>query len=356
MAAVDVRADNLGSLLRPGYLLDARGQGLAGHELRAVEDRAVAEVIELQEEIGLPVVTDGEYRRRFFFSTVEELFEGIDPEGFVRHHRDREGVQHELRTPCPIARLTRTSTLAEYELRYTRSLTDRLVKVTMPAPSVLYLYWKEGVSEAAYESRDTYYEHLIELMNEDAKLLAAAGADVIQLDAPQYAYLQNFLPPGEDRNAALRRLVEWDSRVFDGVGGSVTRALHVCRGNDRSRFTGTEPYDDFAAAIFPHTAAERLLLEYDDERSGGFEPLRWARDDQVVVLGLVTTKRSDLEAADELKQRIEEASRYLPLERLALSTQCGFASNAVGNDITWAAQRAKLELVLSVATDVWGHA
>jgi 5-methyltetrahydropteroyltriglutamate--homocysteine methyltransferase len=355
MAAVDVRADTLGSLLRPQYLLDARAAGLPPDELRAVEDLAVAEVIELQEEIGLPVVTDGEYRRRFFFSTVEELFDGIDPEGFVRHHRDREGVQHELRTPCPVARLTRTSTLAEYELRYTRALTDRFVKVTMPAPSVLYLYWKEGVSEAAYESRDAYYEHLIELMNEDAKLLAAAGANVIQLDAPQYAYLQNFLPPGEDRNAALRRLVEWDSRVFDGVDGSVRRALHICRGNDRSRFTGTEPYDDFAAAIFPHTAAQTLLLEYDDERSGGFAPLRHARDDQVVVLGLVTTKRSDLESAEELKQRIDEAGRFLPLERLALSTQCGFASNAVGNDITWDAQRAKLELVVSVATDVWGH-
>jgi methionine synthase II (cobalamin-independent) len=350
-----VRADNLGSLLRPQYLLDARSRDLPAAELRAVEDRAVAEAVQLQEEAGLPVVTDGEYRRRFFFSTVEELFDGIDPEGFVRHHRDREGVQHELRTPCPVARLNRTSTLAEYELRCTLSLTDRLVKVTMPAPSVLYGYWKEGVSDAAYPDRDAYYEHLIELMNEDAKLLAAAGADLIQLDAPQYAYIQKFLPEVEDRNATLRRLVEQDNRVFDGLEG-VTTALHICRGNDRSRFTGTEPYDDFAAAIFPHTAAQRLLLEYDDERSGGFEPLRWARDDQVVVLGLVTTKRSGLESPDQLKQRIDEAGRHLPIERLALSTQCGFASNAVGNDITWDAQRAKLELVVSVATEVWGHA
>ena len=357
MGAADtvVRADNLGSLLRPQYLLDARGGDTPADELRAVEDRAIAEVVELQDAVGLPVVTDGEYRRRFFFSTVEELFDGIDPYGFVRHHRDAEGVEHELRTPCPVARLTRTSTLAEYELRYTRSLTNRRVKVTMPAPSVLYLYWREGVSDAAYADRDEYYEHLIELMNEDARLLAAAGADVIQLDAPQYAYIQKVMPDVDDRNAALRRLVEQDNRVFDGLDG-VTTALHICRGNDRSRFTGTEPYDDFAAAIFPHTSAQRLLLEYDDERSGGFEPLRHARDDQVVVLGLVTTKRSDLESADELKKRIDEASRHVPLERLALSTQCGFASNAVGNDITWDAQRAKLELVVGVATDVWGHA
>ena len=158
-----------------------------------------------------------------------------------------------------------------------------------------------------------------------------------------------------DRNATLRHLVETDNRVFDGVEG-VTKSLHICRGNDRSHFTGTEPYDEFAAAIFPHTVADRLLLEYDDERSGGFAPLRHARDDQTVVLGLVTTKRSDMESADELKQRIDEAAQYMPLERLALSTQCGFGSNAEGNAISYDAQRAKLELVVQVATDVWGHA
>ncbi len=350
-----VRADNLGSLLRPRYLLEAREQGLTPEELRAVEDRAVVEAIRLQEEVGLPVVTDGEYRRRFFFSTVEVLFDGIDPTGFVRHHRDWEGVEHELRTPTPVARLTRLGTLAEHELEFVRAHTDRPVKVTMPSPSIFVGYWKEGVSERAYPSREAYHEHLIELMNEDAKALAAAGAAHIQIDAPHYAYIQTFMAGVEDRDATLRRLVEQDNRVFDGVAG-VTRALHICRGNDRSHFTGTEPYDEFAASIFPHAVDDRLLLEYDDERSGGFKPLRWARDDQVVVLGLVTTKRSDLEREDELKRRIDEASRYVPLERLALSTQCGFGSNALGNDITYEAQRAKLELVVRVAQDVWGGA
>jgi 5-methyltetrahydropteroyltriglutamate--homocysteine methyltransferase len=222
----------------------------------------------------------------------------------------------------------------------------------MPAPSVLYGYWKEGVSDRAYGSRDEYLEHLIEPMNEDARELAAAGANHIQLDAPHYAYIQKFMAGVDDRDATLRRLVEQDNRVFDGLDG-VTTALHICRGNDRSHFTGTEPYDEFAASIFPHAVAERLLLEYDDERSGGFTPLRWARDDQTVVLGLVTTKRSAMETKDELRQRIDEASRYVPLERLALSTQCGFASNAVGNEITYDAQRAKLELVVEVAADVW---
>jgi 5-methyltetrahydropteroyltriglutamate--homocysteine methyltransferase len=349
-----LRADNVGSLLRPDYLLEARAKGLPADELRAVEDRAIEEVLRLQEDAGLQVVTDGEYRRRFFFSTIEVLVDGIEPEGFVRHHQDEQGNAHELRTPTPIARLSRTATLAEYELDYVRPRTERQVKVTMPSPSLLVNYWSEGKSDAAYPSKDAYLDHLVELMNEDAKILAANGADFVQLDAPHYAYIQKIMDV-DDRNAALQRLVEIDNRVFEGVEGAIT-AVHVCRGNDRSHFTGTEPYDDFAAAIFPITTAQRLLLEYDDERSGGFSPLRHVRDDQEVVLGLVTTKRSDMETADELKTRIDEAAQYVPLERLALSTQCGFGSNAEGNAITLDAQKAKLELVVNVATDVWGNA
>lgn len=350
-----VRADNLGSLLRPQYLLDARGQDLPADELHAIEDRAILEAIELQESAGLPIITDGEYRRRFFFSTVEVLVEGIDGQGFVRHHRDEQGVEHELRTPTPIDRLTRISTLADFEGDFLRGHTDRLTKVAMPSPSLLEAYWSEGKSEHAYPTKEDYVEHLAELMNEDAHALAAAGVDHIQLDAPHYAYIQKIMAGVEDRDAALRRAVEIDNRVFAGLEG-VTTALHVCRGNDRSHFTGTEPYDAFAASILPYTAAQRLMLEYDDERSGGFAPLRFARDDQTVVLGLVTTKRSDMEDPDELKQRIEDASQHVPMERLALSTQCGFGSNAEGNAITYDAQRAKLELVVQVATDVWGEA
>jgi 5-methyltetrahydropteroyltriglutamate--homocysteine methyltransferase len=350
-----IRADNLGSLLRPPFLLEARGKSLPAVELRAVEDRAIVEAIRLQEGIGLPVVTDGEYRRRFFFSMIEVLFDGIDPTGFVRHHRDFAGVAHELRTPTPVARLTRKSTLLDYELEFVLSHTDRQVKVTLPAPSMFPNYWSDGVSEAAYPNRDAYLEHVAELIADDAKTLAAAGVDYIQLDAPHYAYIEKVMPWVDDPDATLRRLIALDNRVLEGLDG-VTTGLHICRGNDRSHFTGTEPYDGFAASAFPLTVAERLLLEYDDERSGGFEPLRWVREDQTVVLGLLTTKRSDIEAADELKRRIDEASQVVPLERLALSTQCGFGSNAVGNEITYEAQRAKLELVVEVAIDVWGHA
>jgi 5-methyltetrahydropteroyltriglutamate--homocysteine methyltransferase len=355
VSAERVRADNLGSFLRPPYLLEARAAGVAGEELRAVEDRAVVDVLRLQEEVGLPVVTDGEYRRRLFFSTVEGIFDGIDPEGYVRTHRDEAGNVEEVRTPTPVARLTRMGWLADRELEFVLANTSSQVKVTMPSPSLLDVYWTEERSGRAYPSREEYLEHLVELMREDAVELAARGAAYIQLDAPHYAYIQAVLPGVSDRDAVLRRLVEHDNRVLRGIPG-VTTCLHICRGNYKSRFTGTEPYDAFAASILPYAEFDRLLLEYDDERSGGFAPLRHARDDATIVLGLVTTKRSEMESAGELEARIEEASRHVPLERLALSTQCGFGSTAEGNLITYEAQRAKLELVVDVARKVWGRA
>jgi 5-methyltetrahydropteroyltriglutamate--homocysteine methyltransferase len=222
----------------------------------------------------------------------------------------------------------------------------------MPAPSLLAIYWNPERSVEVYPTREDYRRHLVELMREDAIELARRGVAQIQLDAPHYAYLQEVLADIGDRDAKLRELVEVDNEVLRDL--DVTRCLHICRGNMRGRFTGTEPYDGFAHAILPHAEYERLLLEYDDERSGGFAPLRHLRPDAVAVLGLVTTKQSELEPAAELRARIDEASRHIPLERLALSTQCGFASNSLGNEVSMADQRAKLELVIDVAREVWG--
>jgi len=350
-----VRADNLGSFLRPGYLLEARAAAVTASELRAVEDRAIAEVVRLQEDLGLRTVTDGEFRRKHFFSTLNDVVEGIDAEGYVRHHRDRDGTPAEVRTPTPVARLRRTGYLADVEYDYVRSLTMLPIKVTMPSPSLLAMYWSAEKAGAAYPTREAYRDHLVELMREDAVELARRGVEQIQLDAPHYAYLQEILSDVGDRDGMLRELVEVDDAVLRGLDG-VTRCLHICRGNMRGRFTGTEPYEGFAHAVLPYAEYERILLEYDDERSGGFAPLRYLRGEAVAVLGLVTTKRPQLESVDELKARIEDASRYVPLERLALSTQCGFASNALGNEISVDAQRAKLELVIDIAHDVWGSA
>ena len=190
--------------------------------MKAIEDRAIREAIALQEEVGLPIVTDGEFRRRLFFSTVESLFDGLDPEGFVRTHRDEAGNVEELRTPAPVARLKRRKLLADVELDFTLAHTDRPVKVTMPSPSLLDVYWTEEVSGRAYPTREAYLEHLVELMHEDAVALAARGAAHIQLDAPHYAYIQAVLPDVGDRDATLRRLVECDNRVLRGVEGVTT--------------------------------------------------------------------------------------------------------------------------------------
>lgn len=352
------RADNLGSFLRPPYLLEARRQGLPAAHLRELEDRAITEVIRMQEEAGLPIVTDGEFRRKLFFSTVVEVADGFDPEGNDRFHRDEAGHELHFGVPAPVARLRRKASLVDAEFAYTRSQTTRPIKVTMPAPSLLRLYWKEGRSDQAYPGpagKDQFMDDLIALMNEDAQALAAAGAAYLQLDAPHYTYMTDprIRPDITDPLGALREMIALDNRVFADVKGVVT-AMHLCRGNYRSLFTGTKPYDDYAEVVFREPQVQRLLLEYDDYRSGDFAPLRHVPADKTIVLGLVTTKQSTLEQEDDLLRRIDQATHYLPLDRLALSTQCGFASTEEGNDITPDAQRAKLALVVRVAEKVWG--
>jgi 5-methyltetrahydropteroyltriglutamate--homocysteine methyltransferase len=347
-----VRADNLGSLLRPAGVRAAYDEATPT-ERRAIEDAAIEEAITHQERVGLPVITDGEFRRRHFFSTLLEVTDGLDPEGYVRRHRDEAGTWQEVRTPAPVRRLERTSTMAEAELAFVRERTSRQVKITLPAPSLLACYWNEAVSGGAYRTREQYFEHLLELTAEDVRALADGGADHVQLDAPHYCYLPVIRPDLEDPDAALTEMVRRDQEVFAGVD-SVASAIHVCRGNNRSRFVGTDPYDAFAPALFPELTVDRVLLEYDDARSGGFDALRLLPENVTAVLGLITTKRGEMEERDELHARIEDAARHVPLDRLALSTQCGFASDADGNEIGEDAQWAKLELVVDTAEEVWG--
>jgi 5-methyltetrahydropteroyltriglutamate--homocysteine methyltransferase len=352
MTARHVRADNLGSLLRPPAVRAAYDEATPT-ERRAIEDAAIEEAITHQERVGLPVITDGEFRRRHFFSTLLEITEGLDPEGYVRRHRDEAGTWQEVRTPAPVRRLERISTMAEAELAFVRARTTRQVKITLPAPSLLACYWSEAVSGGAYPTREQYLDHLVELTAEDVRALADAGADHVQLDAPHYCYLNIIRPDLDDPDAALTRMVRRDQEVFAGVD-TVASAIHVCRGNNRSRFVGTDPYDAFAPALFPELTVDRVLLEYDDARAGGFDALGLLPESVTAVLGLITTKRGEMEERDELHARIEDAARHLPMDRLALSTQCGFASDADGNEIGTDAQWAKLELVVDTAEGVWG--
>ncbi|MDQ6602906.1 MAG: methionine synthase [Chloroflexota bacterium] len=355
--ASQFNADNLGSFLRPQYLLDAHARKASPEELRELEDRAIMDVLTMQEEAGMPVVTDGEFRRELFFSTVVAVANGYDPYGYERFHRDEEGNELHFGTPTPVAKLTRKASQVDVEYAFTRRHTNTPIKVTMPSPSMMRRYWVEGRSDAAYASKDDYMDDLIAIEHEDAKALAAAGAAYLQIDAPHFAMMHETAPPNmlAEMDDLMREMAALDNRVFDGVEGVVT-AIHICRGNYRSMFTGTQPYDAYAEALFGALTFDRYLLEYDDYRSGDFSALRFVPPTTTVVLGLVTTKRSELEDEDELMRRIESAASVVPIERLALSTQCGFASTMEGNTITEDAQRKKLALIVRVAERVWGYA
>lgn len=355
--ASQFNADNLGSFLRPPYLLAARAQNLPDDELRAIEDRAIVDVLKMQEAAGMPIVTDGEFRRALFFSTVVAVANGFDPVGYERFHRDEAGNELHFGVPTPVAPLTRKASQVDVEYAFTRQHTTHPIKVTMPSPSMLRRYWADGVSDQAYASKAAFMDDLIRLMNEDAHALAAAGAAYLQIDAPHFAMMHETGTPEQiaQLGETMREMAALDNRVFDGVTGVVT-GIHICRGNYRSFFTGTKPYDDYAEALFGALRFDRFLLEYDDYRAGDFSVLRFVPPTTTVVLGLVTTKSSAMEREDDLLRRIEEATQYVPIERLALSTQCGFASTAEGNAITPAAERAKLALVVRTAERVWGHA
>jgi 5-methyltetrahydropteroyltriglutamate--homocysteine methyltransferase len=347
-------ADNVGSFLRPAYLKEALDRNAPADELSQLQDQAVRDVVRLQEEVGLPVVTDGEFRRRIWYHTILAVADGFDPERFDRAWTDEQGRVHHHGAPVVVSPLRRKARQVDVELDFLARSTSLPIKVTIPSPTHFLSYWTEGVSDLAYESRRDFLDDLIGLINEDAKALADAGASYLQLDAPKYTFLtdERLFP---DQNRVAEQLAEHvrdDLRVLEGVSG-VTTGIHICRGNYRSMFYASGGYDRIAERVFRRSRFQRFLLEYDDARSGTFEPLRYVPDDRTVVLGLVSTKKPRLESMADLESRIAEAARVVPIERLALSPQCGFASTSEGNRLSFEEQRRKLELVAEAARAVW---
>lgn len=305
-------------------------------ELRALEDEAIREVVARQEAIGVPVVTDGEFRRRHYTDAITAFVAGF--------------ATDEAGDLVPVGPLNRLGGLVEAELAFLRRLTTRPIKITLPSPSRLQRTWRPGISAASAPSRERFGERVAVLLRAEAQALVAAGATYVQLDAPTYAVAADTTTREE-----YRALVAIDNTVLDGIEGAVT-GVHFCRGNGRDALSHpAKPYDAWAEAVFGGLRTDRLLLEYDDARSGGFAPLRFVPPGTTVVLGLVTTKRGELEREDDLRRRIEEASRFVPVERLALSPQCGFASGFRGQNMTTDEQWRKLELVVQVARRVWGE-
>jgi 5-methyltetrahydropteroyltriglutamate--homocysteine methyltransferase len=353
----------VGSLLRPAYLVDARKQFESGQlnaaDFKTVEDRAVNEAIALQEAAGIDVITDGEMRRYAFYGHLVDALEGFDKfGGWAIPFRDETGEQLILKRPVVVERLKWRRSMCSEEWVYLRSRKSYPGKVTMISAQQAAAYYDPEKSKSAYPSRDAYLADIVDFSRREVEELVRLGCTYIQIDAPQYAALldpqmrEGYRQRGNDPDKLIDLCIELDNAIISGHPG-ITFGIHICRGNNQSKFYASGDYEPISR-IFTQTKFQRFLLEYDDERSGGFEPLRHVPEERFVVLGLVTTKKPRLEAAEELRRRIEEASRYLPLERLALSPQCGFASTMEGNHISPEGQRSKLELVASVAREVWG--
>ena len=368
---VSARAEHVGSLLRPEYLLEARAARDDGRlddaAFKAVEDRAVREVIALQEEVGCPVVTDGELRRESFQSELTAACDGfagvgIDAWLWGEWRSESLGDVRVERPPdlAVVERIRRRRGLAAEEFTFLRAALHpgAVAKVTLPSPTLFANLWSPERSARVYPTFDAFMADVVDVLREEVRELVRLGCAYVQLDAPHYPLL---LDPGwrafyEERGWPMARWlsygVELDNAVIE-AGRGATFGFHLCRGNQMSRWLVAGGYEAIAGPLLGGVRADRLLLEYDDERSGGFEPLRLVPADRSIVLGLVTTKAPRLESVDGLVARVHEAGRLVGLDRLAIGTQCGFATSLRGNALSIEDQRRKLALVVDVARRVW---
>jgi 5-methyltetrahydropteroyltriglutamate--homocysteine methyltransferase len=358
------RADVVGSLLRPPELLEARGRKLAGDiappDYKRIEDAAVDEAVRLQEAAGLDVVTDGELRRYAFFGHLIDALDGFDKfGGWAIPFHDEQGGELVFKRPVVVDTLRWRRSMCGEEFVYLRARTTRVAKVALISAQQAAAYYDPQKSTGAYPTRDAYLADVVDITRREIEELVRLGCTYIQIDAPQYAALldpalrEGYRQRGSDPDRLIDACIEMDNAAI-GRHPGVTFALHICRGNNQSMFYASGGYGPIAR-VFRGAKFERFLLEYDDERSGGFEPLRAMPEDREVVLGLVTSKKPRLESVAELRQRIDEAAAIVPLARLALSPQCGFASTMEGNRITPEDQRLKLERVAETARVVWGR-
>ena len=359
------RAEHIGSFLRPQDLLDARGGGANSEQLRAIEDRHVARVLAKQNELGFEIFTDGELRRRHFMSDFTDAVEGFDMGDAVARMwqaGEAKGPQVTKITGIVTQKLRAARALTAHELAFLKARKPGAIKMTLPSATQFpAISFKWGVTDKVYRDPAALLWAVAEIMKTETARLAAEGVDYIQIDAPRYSYymdpkwrewirIEMRTEPGE----LLDESIQADNACFEEARlPGVTLAIHLCGGNNRSQWYAEGGYDAIAEKMFGTLNVDRFLLEYDDARSGSFEPLRFIPRGKTVVLGLISTKKPELEDQATLVRRIEEASRYVPLENLALSPQCGFASTMEGNLLTEEQQWAKLKLVVETARTVW---
>jgi 5-methyltetrahydropteroyltriglutamate--homocysteine methyltransferase len=357
----------VGSLLRPQHLRDARRRcqqnEITKDELRAVEDDAIRNVVRQQEAVGLQSITDGEFRREFFHLDFLQRLQGVTTSpgvGAKFHTRDGE-LDFAPPRVTVTGKLRHVQDIQTADFRFLQSVTSRTPKVAIPSPTMVHFRGgRKGIDITAYPDLDEFFEDLANVYREEVSSLYAAGCRYIQFDDTNLAYLcdaqqrAQAKERGDDPNQLPHAYAALINAVIDDRPKDLTVAVHLCRGNMQSAWVAEGGYEPVADALFNELHVDAYFLEYDDERSGGFEPLRFVPESKIVVLGLMTTKVPAIEPAAALTRRIEEAARYVPLERSCVSPQCGFSSTVHGNQITEADQWAKLERLLELTRQVWG--
>jgi len=365
---VHARAETVGSLLRPDGLLKARESHRSGEipatELRKIEDQCIERVVRKQEETGLRVITDGEFRREFFHLDFLEKLDGVTVTGNIAASSDAQAKIGFTPPRITVTGPLRHANDIEVEnFSYLRSLTSRTPKIAIPSPTMVHFRGgREAIDCDAYPDLTQFFEDLATCYREELDSLYRAGCRYVQFDDTNLAYLcdpgmrERARERGEDPDQLPHTYARLINSVVDGRPEDLTIGIHLCRGNHRSQWFAQGGYEPVAEVLFNEVHVDTYFLEYDDARSGNFEPLKFVPADKTIVLGLVTTKTPQMESKDELIQRVREAERYVPLEQLCLSPQCGFASNVLGNAISEDVQWAKLGLVVETAREIWGAA
>jgi len=370
---VPFRADHVGSLLRPKELLQARESRqkgeLSAEALREIEDRCIRDVVRMQEDIGLQSITDGEYRRTIWHADFLRQINGvIVKEGVAAQsgvaRKFQSGNEEIERTPTRFevtSRLKPMHGIEKENFKYLATVAKRTPKLCIPSPTILHMRGGRGaVDKIAYPDMEDFFADLAQVYREEIRALAAVGCTYLQLDDPNLAYLcddkmrEGVRRIGEDPDELTHTYARLINESIKDRPDNMSVCIHICRGNFRSAWAAEGGYDPVSEVLFNEFKVDGFFLEYDSPRAGGFSPLRHVPRNKQVVLGLITTKTGELEPADDIKRRIDEAGRYVPIEQLGLSPQCGFSSVVFGNKITVADEIAKLSLVVRVATEVWG--
>jgi len=361
------KADQVGSLLRPAHLLASRERRKRGEitaaELRRIEDAAIRDVVAMQEQLGMQSITDGEFRRGLWhmdfvcdFANVQQA-PGIP----IKFHSEEGEIEWAPPGVKITGRLSRPHPIFVDDFKFLKSITKGTPKITIPSPSVLHFRGgRKAIDTTAYPDMDGFYADLARVYSEEIRDLVDAGCRYLQVDEVNMAFLcdpnlRDFARSlGEDPDRLPHTYAKLVNDATAARHEDMTVCMHLCRGNARSHWVADGGYEPVAEVLFNEFDVHGYFLEYDSSRAGDFSPLRFVPRDKTVVLGLVTTKKGALEKKDDVKRRIDEASKFVPIERLALSPQCGFASNAEGNALTVDQEKAKLELIVEISREVWG--